>query len=429
MPAKSHHSSGLTGNKSISTLGALFFTGMMATGYYYNLTFVQFGLLDLGTRLVGLSETRVAVYMACLALVTSLVAILTGLGMAKRRWSQDFKAKLRMAFGVVLAQTLLTGIAPGIRSEPAFAAWILIASLALGVGVPATFSLTVDLVPVRSRGLIAALITAGAYFPAAVLSPHWTVETFSRGILGLMLAGTLGVGLLAFLPLEPVDRLARQHEMAEYGRGRFIRIDESGKASARRSLLVLFVLMFGIYFIDSLGFLRLADTPYYFETAWRSAAMEPRLVIGISHVVAALAGGVLYSALNEKELFLWIFGIFGLVHLMYSFTAQGATVSDPPFAMPVLYAAAVSLYTVVNFAIWADISTPATISRNSAAGVALSAWTATFISTALALGMQQAGIPLLEHFRIVDALAILFFLLVVLILFFSPKKPAQWKTP
>lgn len=30
--------------------GYFFFTGMMATGYFYNLTFVQLGLHDLGAR-------------------------------------------------------------------------------------------------------------------------------------------------------------------------------------------------------------------------------------------------------------------------------------------------------------------------------------------------------------------------------------------
>ena len=39
--------------------GIFFFAGKMATGYYYNLTFVQFGLLDLGTRVIGISERRV----------------------------------------------------------------------------------------------------------------------------------------------------------------------------------------------------------------------------------------------------------------------------------------------------------------------------------------------------------------------------------
>lgn len=58
----------------------------MATGYYYNLTLVQFGLLDLGTRVIGMNEQRVAADMAVLALITSVVAITFGLLMMKTGW-------------------------------------------------------------------------------------------------------------------------------------------------------------------------------------------------------------------------------------------------------------------------------------------------------------------------------------------------------
>jgi hypothetical protein len=75
-----------------------------------------------------------------------------------------------------------------------------------------------------------------------------------------------------------------------------------------------------------------------------------------------------------------------------------------------LYATAVSLYTVVNFALWADFSTPRTITVNTAVGVALSGWTATFLSTALALRWQTGGMELGEHLRLVQALALVFLL-------------------
>jgi MFS family permease len=401
--------------------GYALFTGMMATGYYYNLTFIQFGLLDLGTRRVGMSEQSVAMHMAVLALLTCLVAILTGYMMKRRGWSQQLFAKLRLAFGVVLTQTLLTAAAPLIRSEAAFLAWIVVASLALGVGVPATFSLTVDLIPRRDRGYVAALVTSAAYFAAAVFSSTWTIEAFSAQVLWLMLAGTLGLGLFAFKKFAFMDQLAQQHSLPEFGRGRFVRLDAESRPRVRVRLVVLIVLMFGIFFVDSLGFLRLAHTPIYFETAWQSPDIDVRLFIGVTHVIAALIGGVIYTAMTEKQLFLWIFGIFALVHLMYTFDI-GFPIGDgdPSLSMPLLYAIAVSLYTVVNFAIWADVSTPQTISLNTALGVALSGWTATFISTALALQWRLGGMPLEQHLRIVDALAFLFFL-AVMVLSFLPE--------
>ncbi|MCZ7674162.1 MAG: hypothetical protein M5U34_47065 [Chloroflexi bacterium] len=167
--------------------------------------------------------------------------------------------------------------------------------------------------------------------------------------------------------------------------------------------------MFGIFFIDSLGFLRIIDTPILVDGAWQAVAQTPRLMIALTHVVAALVAGVLYSYLNERHLFYWVFGLFALTHLSYTFHVWLLPQSSSTaLGTPMLYATAVSLYTVVNFALWADFSTPQTISRNTAVGVALSGWTATFLSTALAMRWQNAGMSLAEHLRLVQALALLF---------------------
>jgi hypothetical protein len=74
---------------------------------------------------------------------------------------------------------------------------------------------------------------------------------------------------------------------------------------------------------------------------------------------------------------------------------------------------------VLNFAIWADVSTPRTISVHAAFGVALSGWAATFVSTALAINWQIGGLSLQRHFNIVGALSMLFFLVLLLISFFG----------
>jgi MFS family permease len=409
----------------LALLGYAFFIGMMAVGYYYNLTFVQFGLFDLGTRLIGMTHQQVAVYMALLALLTSLTAILVGWLMMKRGWSSDLRVKLRLAFGVVLVQTFLTWTAPSMRSESALLAWIIGGSLALGVGVPATFSMTVDFIPIRDRGYAAALITALAYFFAATFSTSWTIEEFSRQILLLMAGGAAGLGLLAFAPLPFSNQLAGLHQRRGYGRGRFVHFDPvKGRTWVSQRLIVLIVLIFGIFFVDSLGFLRLAETPVYFESSWQSPDMSVRLMIGVIHVIGALIAGVLYTSVSEKYLFLWIFGIFAMVHLMYTFDIRTGIGDAPVLAMPILYSLAVSLYTVVNFAIWADISTPKNISRNTALGVSISGWMATFLSTAIALHWQAREIPLEQHLNIVDAISFLFFT-AMLIFVFWPTRPSQ----
>lgn len=405
-------------------LGYAFFIGMMATGYYYNLTFVQFGLFDLGTRLIGMTHQQVAAQMAYLALLTSAIAIGTGIMMKRLGWSTHLRAKLRLAFGVVLTQAILTWAAPNLTSQAGLTVWILATSLALGVGVPATFSMTVDFIPIRDRGYAGALITAIAYFFAATFSTSWTIEEFSRQILGLMMGGAVGLAVLAFAPLPIVDQLADLYQARGYGRGRFVHLDpRAGRTWVSRRLLVLILLMFGIFFIDSLGFLRLAETPIFFETAWQSPDFNIRLSIGIVHVIGALIAGILYTTIGERYLFLWIFGIFAMVHLMYTFDAR--TGASGVLAMPILYSLAVSLYTVVNFAIWADISTPENISQNTALGVAISGWMATFLSTSIALHWQQQGLSLERHLNIVDALAFSLFGIMLILVLWPVKKPTR----
>jgi hypothetical protein len=171
--------------------GYALFTGMMAIGYFYNVTFVQLGLKDLGERVLGLSPVIVAGQMAVLALLTCLTALGVGFTMQRWGWGTHLLRKLQLALGVVLVQTGLTAVAPHITSSSQFLLWIVICSLALGVGVPATFSLTTDLIPVRDRGYVAAAITAVAYFAAATFPGGWQIEPFSQTMLGIMIPASL----------------------------------------------------------------------------------------------------------------------------------------------------------------------------------------------------------------------------------------------
>ena len=193
----------------------------------------------------------------------------------------------------------------------------------------------------------------------------------------------------------------------------------------RTRLAPLIAAMFAIYFIDSLSFLRLLKTPAYMHSAWQSPDLHVRLFIAVVHVAGALAAGILYTALSERHLFLWIFGIFALAHLQYSFDIRLGLGPGATLSMPMLYALAVSLYTVLNFALWADLSTPDTICMRSALGVALSGWTATFLSTALAIYLQGVGVSLEQHIQIVDALAMLFFTAALTFTFFRGTQAPQ----
>ena len=398
-------------------LGCCLFVGMLSAGYYYNLTFVQLGLEDLGTRLLGLSAAAVGRDMALLAVLTCAIALAFGRWMARRGWGRRFRRKLQVSFGVILLQAALTFLSAWVDSEVAFLVWLAGVSLALGTGVPVMFSMTTDLVPVRWRGWVAALVTALAYFAAAGFSGEWRFETFRQISLLLLLAGLPVIGLLAFLPHPWLETLAKQHLRPEFANGRFARRGVSGKYFSG-----IILAMFGIYFVDSLGFLRLLKTPLYMESAWQSPEIDIRLFIAATHIIGALAGGALYTSLRLRPLLLWIFGIFALTHLQYSFHIRIEAESGV-LSMPMLYALAVSLYTVINFAIWADLSTPDTIPFNAALGVALSGWTATFLSTGLAIAWGE-NLSLERHIQVVDSLAMLFFM-ALLVFTFLPVRKAE----
>jgi hypothetical protein len=155
-------------------------------------------------------------------------------------------------------------------------------------------------------------------------------------------------------------------------------------------------------------------------SAWQSPSSGVRLTLGLTHVLGAAIGAVFYSQLGNRSLFLSIFGAFALTHLLYTMQPSASFSSEPALVTPLLYALTVSLYTVLNFALWADISTPKTITRNSALGVAFSGWTATFLSTALALRWKSNGVSFLRHLQNVDALALLLFMAMLIYLWLTP---------
>ena len=382
----------------VSFIGVAGYTVLLAAGYAYNLTFVQLGLSALAAGPVGLTEHEVAVAMAGLALLTCLSAIAAGL----RLRGATFRTKLRVTALVVAVQTVLTAFVPAIDGPGAFWPWLLLAAVILGVGVPATFGLATDLVPVRWRGLTAAAITALAYGGAIAFLGEWDARVLAERLLPLMALGTVGLAALALEPgplRQVTDRLSGQAALAGFGRGRF-----AGPGAERR-LLVAAGLLFAVFFVDSLGFVRLIESPFV-TTSWQSSELLDRGTLIGAHVVGALVGGILYSTFDERFLWPWIFGIFGLVAMIYVLDVRLGMFSQA-LAMPVLYAVAVSLYTVIAFALWPDLSTPDTVTRNVAVGVAISGWAATFASTALALVWRSSGMDFDRHLSLVAAVSLL----------------------
>ncbi|MEF8807631.1 MFS transporter [Natronomonas sp.] len=388
----------------IPITGYVVYISALTAGYYYNLTFVQLGLIDLGTRLVGLSPAAVSMAMGVLALLTLFVAVASGVLLDRRGWSTDLYVKFRLLFGIILVQLVLTAVAPYVTSPEAFGLWVVVCSVTLGVGIPVTFSFMIDFIPVRDRGYVAAVVAGLSFFVAALYPMEWRIEEFSTVMAAAMVPAVIVLGGVAFRRTDIVDELARQHET--YGTGRFCRSQPIGTTSV--TFWVLVVLMFGVFFIDSLGFLRIIETPTYIYTSWQSPDLSVRLFIAVTHLVGALFAGVLYTNFDRKWLFLWVFGLFAFTHLQYVFHLRFGSDGTPPLLMPMFYVLAVSFYTTLNFALWPDLSTTETIGTHTALGVGIAGWLATFLSTALALYSEGVELSFLDHLTYVNALALLF---------------------
>jgi MFS family permease len=396
-------------------VGYVLFVVLMAAGYYYNITFVQLGLIDLGVRLVGMTRTQVSTWMAGLALLTFVTAIVAGVTMDRRGWSTDLRTKLRLLFWVVVVQFVLTVVAPHIRSVSAFGAWIVVGSLSLGVGFPVSFSLAIDLIPVPDRGHIAAIITAVTYFAANAYPLDWSIDVFSQLLTAAMLPGVVVLGVLVSgrvtLLNDLVDQLADQHE--QFGTGRFCHPTPVGTRTLAFWSPV--VLMFGVFFVDSLGFLRIIETPALVLSSWQSPDLSTRLAIAVVHAVGALMAGVLYVNFDRNGLFLWVFALFSLTYVLYTTDLRvaalfpGAAGGDASILNPLLYSLTVSFYTTLNFALWPDLSTAETIGTHSAIGIGMAGWLATFLSTAVSLYLDATEVGLLSHLNLVNALALLLF--------------------
>lgn len=392
------------GDRPAMVLSYVFCVAVLTAGYYYNLTFVQLGLIDLGTRRVGMSEGAVSAAMAGMALGALGAAVMAARRMDARHGTNDLRLKLQVISVVVGLQTALTIAAPWITSPAQFVSWVAFGSMAIGIGIPATFGLVGDLIAVRHRGAAAAVMAGGAFFIAALYPFDWRLEEFALVMSVAMVPAWVVITILAFRSTRIVDAMCRHR--TRIGPGRFRRDDVRSRAGP--SFAGIVVAMFFVFFIDSLGFLRIIEAPVYITTSWQSPEIGTRAFIAVAHLVGAAMAGVLYTSFGRRWLLTWIFGLFAFTHLLYTFHIRTAIDGlDPPLSLPLFYVLAVSFYTTLNFAIWADMSDSTDLAMRSAIGVGVAGWLASFLSTSLALFSEWAGVSLLDHLTYVNALALL----------------------
>ena len=379
---------------------------VLSAAYYYNLTLVQLGVIRVGTERLGVRMETIAAAMGLLAAVTLVMTLTTGYLIDRKSWGTATLGKCRVLFAIVVLQMVVTYLLTAVSSLPGFLLWIVGCSVLLGVAIPFAFSLMLDLIAPSERGYAAGAVVGCAFFLAALFPYRWTAGQFVPAAVIALLPAALVLGVVSVG--LPVEKLTPRAEGGEHGG-----LDGAESASVRSRvgmapLLGGVVLLFGAFFVDSLGFVRIIETPSLVERSWQSRDLGVRVAIGLTHLAGGLAVGVLYMKGRYLRILGATFALFALTQGLYVYDI---VVGGPPVIgtiAPLLYVLAVSGYTTVAFALWPDVATPETIGRYTAVGIGIGAWAATFGSTALAFLSEQAQVGTGYHLAAVGVLAVVF---------------------
>jgi len=384
-------------------VGFSIYVAVLTASYYYNLTFVQLGLTTVGPEQVGLSTEQVAGAMGLLAVATLAVTLATGRLVDRFGWGREQLLKYRVLFGVLFLQVVLTVALGLVSSFVGFLAWVLVCAVLLGIAIPFAFSLMLDLVPSGLRGYAAGAVTACAFSLAALVPFEWTVGSFIPAAVAVLAPVVLLLGVLSVSPGMSDVWLTRRPERRTSLPGR-VRL-------LRTPVVVGVVLLFGAFFVDSLGFVRIIETPAYVDSAWQSTDYTTRLLIAVTHIAGGVAAGFVYSRFRYLWLFFATFALFAAAQFTYAYDIALGGPSILGTGTPLVYVLAVSCYTTITFALWPDLATPETVGTYTAVGVGIGGWLATFTSTALALAADRGQLALDVHLLIVGGISVLFLLL------------------
>lgn len=399
-------------------LGVLFLISILSFGYYFSITFVQLGIEEYLRAVLHLDGRATAYSMALLAVVTSVVSVSFGYFMYKSRYINTLYSKLVVLNILILQQAILVWSVQSIDTYLFFLLWVLVLSIGLGMGIPLTYSLFSYLAPRNLRGVIAGVATALTYSIAAGIPVIWSMETFVQQLKILLLASSVGFALFLWIRPSLIQIWEKQSKEISFSQGKFLA--NSTKRELRINQILIFIFLGSIFFIDSLGFLKLIDTPSILSQTWQSPLLSTHVTIALAHIFGAFVGSLLYSTLPIEKLLLWILGIFIIVHLSFSLAAHANVGFEGALSSPFLYAFAVSLYTVINFAVWPDLSDKKNIAIVAALGVSLSGWLSTFLATSLSFIWKERQYTFFEYINMVDTIAISFFLFGMCVLYIQP---------
>jgi MFS family permease len=343
-------------------VGFVFYLTIIVAGYTFIIKFVQLGIPDFIRNYLHLANSDVVIYMMLLAILTASFCLIFGYFIDKFKWTLELK--LKIFFLCLLIQTPLIIFFLSFDSIPLFILWILTLSIVMGVETPISISFIRDFIRPEFRGWFAGIATALIY-SYGILSPFpWNISGFIE---------ELFFGLISSIPIIMIIiglRLFRNKEKQEIfnAKGNFVNYNKT----------LIIIALIGVIFVDSLGFLRIIETPHIYANVWRGT-FDIKVLLVISHTGFALLSGFLYSKGKPYLILLISLFMITIVDLFFAFFHNMKYFSK---LLGIFYCGAVSMYTINLLALWGDISTPKSIGKFAGIGIGICGWLMTFISTA-----------------------------------------------
>jgi hypothetical protein len=341
---------------------------ILTVGYLTGLHLIQIGIPELADSKAHMPEEEVNLYMGIMALISCFLAVISGIFLNKMEINIYNRLCLVILCGGVAAGITIVG---NLISTPLqFEIWIILFSIILGITLPIPFTFVYYLIPKNHRGIVAGIITALAYFLGNLTWTSWTFSAFlmESGMIGIPAILLMGWGFLNKSKLNTLDFFHTTKSIQKLYEGRFH--DYNFK--------FFVIVMFGIFFIDSFGFLRIIGESTIFYVTWYGD-LGTRFGFAIAHLSAALLMGYLYQKKGPKIVSLATLLGFVIVDSLWALYPSNGLMIVTSW----MYCAVVSFYTINTIALWADISEEKNVSSRTAIGIGVCLWLASFMSTAI----------------------------------------------
>ncbi|MBD3352856.1 MAG: hypothetical protein GF364_15330 [Candidatus Lokiarchaeota archaeon] len=375
----------------------LFVTCMLVANYLSGVKLVQLGIPHLGGVVCSVPEAKLNLLMALMAVNACVVGIISGFLLNKV--SLQIKSRLFILLGSFGIQGAITFFANFLSEPFHFTIWIIVFSLVLGFLLCQPFVFVFLLIPSKNRGILAGLITGLAYLVGNMSMVEWTFKGLSLETIIV----TIPLGILILIALFNLDKL----KLLDFNEEK-----EKTHYSDKRNIYsfgIIVVLMFGVYFVDSFGFLRLKGEPF-FLLMW-GGKFGVKIWLGIVHLISALIMGWIYQKRGKYgPMIVFISAFIGFIvgDLLFASYPSGSLLLVSSY----IYCSAVSFYTINGFILWADLSDKTNISGRAGIGIGIGGWLSSFLSTALT--EEIMNIIEFKYHLIITALLAGFFLVISL---------------